>query len=138
MHRKPRSHVIFRILKFPEIPPKDTLQKSLRTSVENSGAATRCHICRRGFFLFNCDNTNNLEKVEKFLLKEEEKYGFKFSVDRLYFGLQQMAELCDRIITTLDMDVAILVVHVHESSLSLMKKTGGLQLALHDSPSTVL
>ena len=109
---------------------------------------------QKRFFLFNCDNTYNLEIVEKFLLKVEEKYGFKFSVDRLYFGLQQTAELCDRIIPTLDMDVAILVVHVHDSRLSLneddagfgygrlyralLKKTGGLQLALHDSPSTAL
>ena len=104
---------------------------------------------QKRFFLFNCDNTYNLEIVERFLLEVEEKYGFKFSADRLYFGLQRMAEVCDRIIPTLDMDVAVFVVHANESRLSinednagigyariyraLLKKTGGLQLSLNGS-----
>ena len=104
---------------------------------------------QKRFFLFNCDNTYNLEIVESFLLEVEKKYGFKFSVGRLYFGLQRMAEVCDRIIPTLDMDVAVFVVHANESRLSinednagigyariyraLLKKTGGLQLSLNGS-----
>ena len=104
---------------------------------------------QKRFFLFNCDSTYNLEIVERFLLEVEEKYGFKFSVDRLYFRLQRMAEVCDWIIPTLDMDVAVFVVHANESRLSinednagigyariyraLLKKTGGLQLSLNGS-----
>ena len=104
---------------------------------------------QKRFFLFNCDNTYNLEIVERFLLEVEEKYGFKFLVGRLYFGLQRMTEVCDRIIPTLDMDVAVFVVHANESRLSinednagigyariyraLLKKTGGLQLSLNGS-----
>ena len=107
---------------------------------------------QKRFFLFNCDNTYNLEIVEKFLLKVEEKYGFKFSVDRPYFGLHRMAEVCDRIIPTLDMEVVVFVVQANESRLSinednagigyarnyraLLKNTGGLQLALNRSLST--
>ena len=107
---------------------------------------------QKRIFLFNCDNTYNLEIAEKFLLEVEEKYGFKFSVDCLYFGLQRMAEVCDRIIPTLDMDVAVFVVQANESRLSinednagigyariyraLLKNTGGLQLSLNGSLST--
>ena len=104
---------------------------------------------QKRFFLFNCDNTYNLEIVERFLLEVEEKYGFKFSVDRLHFGLQRMAEVCDRIIPTLDMDVAVFVVHANKSCLSVnednpgigyariyqafLEKTSGLQLPLNGS-----
>ena len=107
---------------------------------------------QKRFYLFNCDNTYNLEIVEKFLLEVEEKYGFKFSVDRRYFGLPRMAEVCDRIIPTLDMDVAVFVVHANESRHSinednagigyariyraLLKNTGGFQLAINGSLST--
>ena len=104
MPRKPRSHV--RILKFPEIPPKRYVTKII---TDKRGEKRRCDkmsYLQKRFFLFNCDNTYNLEIVEKFLLKVEEKYGFKFSVDRLYFGLQQMAELCDRII------LVIVLIHI--------------------------
>ena len=66
---------------------------------------------QKRFYLFNCDNTYNLQIVETFLLEVEEKYGFKFSVDRRYFGLLRMAEVCDRIIPTLDMDVNVFVVN---------------------------
>ena len=45
------------------------------------------------FFRFNCDKTYNLEVVETFLLDLEEKYGLKFLIDRLTFGLPLMAEL---------------------------------------------
>ena len=74
---------------------------------------------QKRFYLFNCDNTYNLEIVERFLLEVEEKYGPKFSVDRLYFGLQRMAEVYDRIIPTLDMNVAVFFVNANESRLSI-------------------
>ena len=93
------------------------------------------------FYLFNCDNTYNLEVVETFLLHFEEKYGFKISVDRLTFGLQRMAEVCEKTLPKLVMDVAVFVVHANEPRLlinednadigyariyrALLQKTGG-------------
>ena len=81
------------------------------------------------FFLFNCDNTYNLEVVEKFLLHLEEKYGFKFSIDRLTFGLPLMAELCEKTLPKLAMDVAVFVVHANESRLSINEDNAGIGYA---------
>ena len=81
------------------------------------------------FFLFNCDNTYNLEVVEKFLLDLEEKYGFKFSIDRLTFGLPLMAEVCEKTLPKLAMDVAVFVVHVDESRLSINEDNAGIGYA---------
>ena len=160
MPRKRRSHL--RILKSRKCgvtisrklcPPPPPPKKKLTT--DKRGEQRRCDkmsYLQKRFYLFNCDNTYNLEIVEKFLLEVEEKYGFKFSVDRRYFGLPRMAEECDRIIPTLDMDVAVFVVHANESRLSinednagigyariyrtLLKNTGGFQPALNGSLST--
>ena len=71
------------------------------------------------FFRFNGDKTYNLDVVEKFLLDLEEKYGLKFLIDRLTFGLPLMAELCEKTLPKLAMDVAVFVVHVDESRLSI-------------------
>ena len=81
------------------------------------------------FYLFNCDNTYNLEVVEKFLLHFEEKYGFKISVDRLAFGLQRMGEVCEKILPSLVMDVAVFVVHANESRLSINEDNAGIGYA---------
>ena len=81
------------------------------------------------FYLFNCDNTYNLEVVETFLLHFEEKYGFKISVDRLTFGLQRMGEVCEKILPSLVMDVAVFVVHANESRLSINEDNAGIGYA---------
>ena len=81
------------------------------------------------FFLFNCDNTYNLEVVEKFLLDLEEKYGLKFSIDRLTFGLPLMAEVCEKTLPKLAMDVAVFVVHANESRLSINEDNAGIGYA---------
>ena len=81
------------------------------------------------FYLFNCDNTYNLEVVEKFLLDVEGKYGFKISVDRLDFGLQRMAEVYEKILPSLAMDIAVFVVHANESRLSLNEDNAGIGYA---------
>ena len=81
------------------------------------------------FFLFNCDNTYNLEVVEKFLLDLEEKYGFKFTIDRLTFRLPQLAEVCENTIPKLVMDVAVFVVHADESRLSINEDNAGIGYA---------
>ena len=81
------------------------------------------------FFLFNCDNTYNLEVVEKFLLDLEEKYGYKFSIDRLTFRLPQLAEVCEKTLPKLAMDVSVFVVHADESRLSINEGNAGIGYA---------
>ena len=81
------------------------------------------------FFLFNCDKTYNLEVVETFLLDVEEKYGLKFSIDRLTFGLPLMAEVCEKTLPKLAMDVAVFVVHADESRLSINEDNAGIGYA---------
>ena len=81
------------------------------------------------FFLFNCDNTYDLEVVEKFLLDLEEKHGLKFSIDRLTFGLPLMAELCEKTLPKLAMDVAVFVLHADESRLSINEDNAGIGYA---------
>ena len=80
-------------------------------------------------FLFNCDNTYKLEVVEKFLLDLEEKYGFIFSIDRLTFRLPQLAEVCEKTLPKLAMDVAVFVVHADESRLSINEDNAGIGYA---------
>ena len=153
MPRRPRSHVrIFKISKFPGNSQTKTVQTLTTDKRGEQRWWDKMSCLQKRFYLFNCDNTYNLEIVKKFLVEVEEKYGFKFSIDRLYFGLLRMAEVCDRIIPTLDMDVAVFVVHANESRLSinednagigyariyraLLENTGGLQLTLNNLLST--
>ena len=80
------------------------------------------------FYLY-CDNTYNLEIVETFLLKLEEKYGFKITVDRRYFSLPEMADLCEKTLPQLLMDFAIFVVHANESRLTINEDNAGIGYA---------
>ncbi|CAH3175270.1 unnamed protein product, partial [Porites evermanni] len=86
-------------------------------------------ITYNAFYLFNCDETYNLEIVETFLLKLEEKYGFKITVDRRYFGLQEMADLCEKTLPQLVMDFAVFVIHADESRLSINEDNAGIGYA---------
>ena len=63
------------------------------------------------------------------MLDLEEKYGFKFSIDRLTFRLQQLAEVCENTIPKLVMDVAVFVVHADESRLSINEDNAGIGYA---------
>ena len=81
------------------------------------------------FHLFNCDNTYNLNSVEALLLKMEDKLKLKIAVEKHYFRLQQMTEICETTIPKLLMDVAIFVVHAHESRLSINEDNAGIGYA---------
>ena len=81
------------------------------------------------FHLFNCDNTYNLNAVEALLLKLEDKLKFKVAVEKRYFRLQQMKEICETVIRKLQVDVAIFVVHAHESRLSFNEDNAGIGCA---------
>ena len=64
--------------------------------------------------LFNCDNTYNLEPVEHLLNKIAELDGHHMCVVKHSFKLAKMSEIVDKI-STLMMDMAVFVVHAHES-----------------------
>jgi len=81
------------------------------------------------FHLFNCDNTYNLNSVEALLLKMENKLGIKVAIEKRNFRLQQMTEICETAIPKLRMDVAIFVVHAHESRLSINEDNAGIGYA---------
>ena len=81
------------------------------------------------FHLFNCDNTFKLDSVENLLHKMESQYDFKILVDKRYFRLQQISEMCETTIPKLQMDFAIFVVHAHESRLSINEDNAGIGYA---------
>ena len=81
------------------------------------------------FHLSNCDNTYNLNAVEALLLKLEDKLKFKVAVEKRYFRLQQMKKICETVIRKLQVDVAIFVVHAHESRLSFNEDNAGIGCA---------
>ena len=54
--------------------------------------------------LFNCDGTYKLDAVQRFLMEVQEKYGFEFSTDKRYFGVNEMPKFCETIIPQLEMD----------------------------------
>lgn len=80
-------------------------------------------------YLFNCDNTCKLEPVETLLLQMEEKHDLKIVVEKLYFGLQRMSEICETTIPQLEMDYAVFVVHAEESRLSINEENAGIGYA---------
>jgi len=80
-------------------------------------------------YLFNCDKLYNLDVVEKFLLEVDEKHGLDISTEKLNFGLSSMAEICEKTIPELQMDIAIFVVHAHESRLSINEENAGIGYA---------
>jgi len=82
------------------------------------------------FHLFNCDNTYKLDSVENLLRSMESKYDLKpILVDKRYFRLQRISEMCETTIPKLHMDFAIFVVHAHESRLSINEDDAGIGYA---------
>ena len=77
--------------------------------------------------LFNCDQTYKLDVVEKLFKAVEPKLNFAFSIQSHYFVLRDMSEVCESIIPDqikVD-DVAVFVVHAHESRLSINEDNAG-------------
>ena len=59
----------------------------------------------------------------------EDKLKLKSAVEKHYFRLHKMTELCETTIPKLLMDVAIFVVHAHESRLSINEDNAGIGYA---------
>ena len=83
--------------------------------------------------LFNCDQTYELDVVEKLFKAVEPKLDFAFSIQPHYFVLRDMSQVCESIIRFPDQikvdDVAVFVVHAHESRLSINEDNAGIGYA---------
>ena len=78
--------------------------------------------------LFNCGQTYKLDVVEKLFKAVEPKLNFAFSIQSHYFVLRDMSEVCESIIPDqikVD-DVAVFVIHAHESRLSINEDNAGI------------
>ena len=86
--------------------------------------------------LFNCDKTYKLDAVKKLFESFKEcplrtKLNFAFSVKCHDFALRDMSQVCENIIPgqiKVD-DVAVFVVHAHESRLSINEDNAGIGYA---------
>ena len=81
------------------------------------------------FHLFNCDNTYKLDSVETLVLKMADDLNLRILVDKRNFRLSEMSDVCENIIPQLQMDYAVLVVHAHESRLSINEDNAGIGYA---------
>ena len=81
--------------------------------------------------LFNCDNMYKLHVVEELFKVVEKKLNFAFSIESHYFALRDMSQVCKNTIPyriKVD-DVAVFVVHAHESRLSINKDNADIGYA---------
>ena len=81
--------------------------------------------------LFNCDKTYKLDVVEKLFKVVATKLNFAISIKSHYFSLRDMSQVCENIIPDqikVD-DVAVFVVHAHESRLSINEDNAGIGYA---------
>ena len=81
--------------------------------------------------LFNCGQTYKLDVVEKLFKAVEPKLNFAFSIQSHYFVLRDMCQVCESIIPDqikVD-DVAVFVIHAHESRLSINEDNAGIGYA---------
>ena len=85
------------------------------------------HDTNKQFHLFNCDETYKLDSVQSLL--SETKLGFDISIVLHNFGLSEMSEECESIMSEPQMDLAIFVVHAHESRLSINEENAGIGYA---------
>ena len=83
--------------------------------------------------LFNCDQTYKLDVVERLFKAVEPKLNFAFSIQSHYFVLRDMSQVCENIIRFPDQikedDVAVFVVHAHESHLSINEDNASIGYA---------
>ena len=83
--------------------------------------------------LFNCDQTYKLDVVKKLFKAIEPKLNFAFSIQPHYFVLRDMSQVCENIIRFRGQikvdDVAVFVVHAHESRLSINEDNAGIGYA---------
>ena len=86
-------------------------------------------------YLFNCDKTYNLDSVEKLFcevkddIRQKLNFDIELPIGKNYFPLSKMSEMCDTTIPKLQMDLAVFVVHAHESGLKINGDSPGFGYA---------
>ena len=80
-------------------------------------------------YLFNCDNTCNLDPIESLLLTLQNDVKMRFTVHKRKFRLREMSEMSETVIPGLQMDFAVFAVHAHESRLSINEGNAGIGYA---------
>ena len=94
------------------------LLKTLLNQSETMSKQQKIHI-------FNCDRTYKLDVVKDWLAAAESTG----SVEKHYFSLPEMTDFIGKTIPKLEMDVAVFVVHAHESRLSINEEKAGIGYA---------
>ena len=103
----------------------NAMEESSKSSVEDDLSTNPGKECPKRVHLFNCDKTYNLDSVEKLFCEIQDDISKKLSFDtellisKNYFALSKMSEMCETTIPKLRMDLAVFVVHAHESGLKI-------------------
>ena len=81
--------------------------------------------------LFNCDRTYKLDVVEQWLNASpvKSRLGIDFEVRQHIFTFSKMTEWSSETIPELEIDVAVFVVHAHESRLSINEENASIGYA---------
>ena len=111
--------------------------EKIKNAVEDGFNANRGKESPKCVHIFNCDNTYNLDSVEKLFCEIQDDIRKRLSFDtelslligKNYFALSKMSEMCETTILELRMDLAVLVVHAHESRLSINEDNAGIGYA---------
>ena len=120
---------------FGETHRADNTMEKIKNAVEDGFNTNPGKESPKRVHLFNCDNTYNLDSVEKLFceinddIRKKLSFDIELPVRKNYFPLFKMAEMCETIIPKLRMDLAVFVVHAHESRLSINEDNAGIGYA---------
>ena len=81
-------------------------------------------------YIFNSNDTCNLDVVGKLLSCLKEKLGIKMLAFKNHFSLSDSTEMCESIIPDLPMDFAIFVVHANEDRFLINEDSAKIYRAL--------
>ena len=113
----------------------DNTMEKIKNAVEDGFNTNPGKESPKCVHIFNCDNTYNLDSVEKLFCEIQDDISKKLSFDtelligKNYFALSKMSEMCETTIPKLRMDLAVFVVHAHESRLSINEDNAGIGYA---------
>ena len=120
---------------FGETHREDNTMEKIKNAVEDGFSTNPGKENPKRVHLFNCDKTYNLDSVEELFceitddVRRKPSFDIELPVRKNYFALSKMSEMCDTTIPKLRMDLAVFVVHAHESRLSINEDNAGIGYA---------
>ena len=120
---------------FGETQRADNTMQRIKNAVEDGFNTNPGKESPKCVYIFNCDNTYNLDSVEKLFCEIQDDISKKLSFDtellisKNYFALSKMSEMCETTIPELRMDLAVFVIHAHEYRLSINEDNAGIGYA---------